>query len=349
MSIRDRLVPAVAGVAVLVVALMVIVLLRSAANDGTDALENAKVAQVRTTADSFNARVESSITSLGGLGARPWELTLRSAADQATLKTFAIDPDALSGTFLVDADDTVTNGVLLRPGKLGSTFDPPGWEKAKAALASLAGRRPARGRVRGDDRAAELFLRGRHPGRVTHQRAWRLRLRAGADQRLDLQPGDPRARRGKKLLGDLAVPGQQRRGGRLHPQQRAGITGARRTPARARPRGCTRSATTSSSAPTSRSSGGASCSPRTATEFVEPLAGPLQSAGLILVLLLLAVGLTLTIVLARRLRQSREQETRLRELNRSAGRVHLGGLPRAAHAGLRACSASSRRASTTGT
>ena len=91
---------------------------------------------MRTTADSFNARVESSISSLGGLGARPWELTLRSAADRATPKTFAIDPDALSGTFLVDADDTVTNGVLLRPGRLGSKFDPSGWEKVKAALAS---------------------------------------------------------------------------------------------------------------------------------------------------------------------------------------------------------------------
>ena len=136
MHIRDRFVPAAAGVAVLLVALMVIALLRSAANDGTEALEKAKVAQVGTTADSFNARVESSITSLGGLGARPWELTLRSAADQATLKTFAIDPDALSGTFLVDANDTVTNGVLLRPGMLGSKFDPAGWAKAKAELAT---------------------------------------------------------------------------------------------------------------------------------------------------------------------------------------------------------------------
>jgi len=97
------------------VALMVIALLRSAENDGTDALEKAKSAQVRTTADSFNARVESSISSLGGLGARPWDLTPGSAADKATLNTFAVDPDALSGTFLVDANDTVTNGVLLRP------------------------------------------------------------------------------------------------------------------------------------------------------------------------------------------------------------------------------------------
>ena len=136
MSIRDRLLPVAAGTAVLMVALMVILLLRSAANDGTDALERAKVAQVRTTADSFNARVESGMTSVGGLGSRPWELTERSAADQASLKAFAIDPDALAGSFLVDADDTVTNGVLLRPDMLGSKFDPPGWEKAKAALAS---------------------------------------------------------------------------------------------------------------------------------------------------------------------------------------------------------------------
>ncbi len=53
------------------------------------------------------------------------------------------------------------------------------------------------------------------------------------------------------------------------------------------------------------------------SEFVAPLAGPLQSVGLVLVLLLLAIGLMLTITLARRLRESREQEQRLRELNRS--------------------------------
>src|SRR5204862_2661746 len=52
-------------------------------------------------------------------------------------------------------------------------------------------------------------------------------------------------------------------------------------------------------------------------ELVTPLTGPLQAVGLILVLLLLVVGLTLTALLARRLRQSREQEARLRELNRS--------------------------------
>ena len=53
------------------------------------------------------------------------------------------------------------------------------------------------------------------------------------------------------------------------------------------------------------------------TQFVDALSGPLQQAGLILVLLLLAVGLLLVVLLVRRLRAAREQERRLRELNRS--------------------------------
>ena len=51
--------------------------------------------------------------------------------------------------------------------------------------------------------------------------------------------------------------------------------------------------------------------------FVRPLAGPLQTAGIVLVLLLLLIGLTLTAVLARRLRQAREEEKRMRELHRA--------------------------------
>ena len=136
MWLRDRLVPAVAGLAVLAVAVVVVVLLRSAERDGTDALENAKVAQVRTTATSFNNRVDSSIQSLAGLGARPWELTLRSKADKQILDTFAIDPEAESGSFLVDDKGTITNGTLLRPGMLGSTYDAPGWDRALEELAN---------------------------------------------------------------------------------------------------------------------------------------------------------------------------------------------------------------------
>ena len=222
MSIRDRLVPALAGVAVLLVALMVIALLRSASNEGSDALEKAKLAQVRTTADSFNARVESSFSALAGLGSRPWELTLRSAADQATLKTFAIDPDALSGSFLVNADDTITAGVLLRPGRLGSTFEPAGLGQGQGGAGLDTGGRAARDQVRRDDRAAQLCLRRRHQGQDPDQRARCLHLRAGTDQRLALQQGDSRADQRSPHQRDLALPGQQRHRDRLHAGQRPG-------------------------------------------------------------------------------------------------------------------------------
>ena len=316
MSIRDRLVPAIAGVAVLLVALMVIALLRSASNEGSDALEKAKLAQVRTTADSFNARVESSFSALAGLGSRPWELTLRSAADQATLKAFAIDPDALSGSFLVNADDTITDGVLLRPGRLGSTYSTAGWAKAKAALAStpavvlpvsrtgVTTELPSyafavaiRGKSPTSVRGAYIFeqaLTNDSPfsqeirGLVTDHRssaAWRFLDSNGAviastlNNGLGQQVSDPRLRKapeGLHEIGDNMV-----------------ISAA--VPA----------------------VGWHVVFTQNHSEFVKPLAGPLQSAGLILVLLLLAVGLILTVVLARRLRQSREQEKRLLALNRS--------------------------------
>ncbi len=316
MSIRDRLFPAVAGAAVLMVALIVIALLRSAANDGTEALENAKVAQVRTTADSFNARVESSFTGLGGLGSRPWELTLRSAADRATLNTFAIDPEAISGTILVDADDTVTNGVLLRPGMLGSSFDPPGWEKAKAALASspavvlpvassgVTTELPSyafvvaiRGTTPTSVRGAFVFEQA-----LTNDSPFNQEIRGLADEQNSTAIWRFLDSNGATVASTLS-------------------TGLGTPVADARLRGLPEGLhqigdklVVSADVP---AVGWRVVFTQNRSEFVEPLAGPLQSAGLILVLLLLAVGLTLTVDLARRLRKSREQEARLRALNRS--------------------------------
>ena len=66
-----------------------------------------------------------------------------------------------------------------------------------------------------------------------------------------------------------------------------------------------------------RSSGGRVVFTQERDEFVAPLAGPLQVAGLVLVLLMLAVGLVLVTILVRRLRQAQEEERRLRELSRA--------------------------------
>jgi signal transduction histidine kinase len=317
MSLRDRLFPAVAGLAVLMVAVVVVVLLRSAANQGTEALERAKVAQVRTTADSFNARVQSGITSLGGLGSQPWKLTPRDPSDQKTLQTYSTDPNALAGTFLVDAHATVTNGVLLRPGRLGSTFHPPGgWSKLESSLTSSAAVvlpvTPSGLTTELPSYAFAVAIRGSSPtsvrGAIVFEQAlttdsafskeirslsdhssatasWRFLDGNGAVIASTLPKGLGQPVPDKRLRA--LSEGLHQVGGNLVVSADVPVVGWRVIFVQDR------------------------------SEFVRPLAGPLQSVGLILILLLLAVGLLLTIVLARRLRQSRDQEQRLLALNRS--------------------------------
>ncbi len=107
------------------VAAAVVLLLRGAETEGIDALAQAKIAQVPATANSFNARVAVPAHSRRrarrlALGAHPRQ----RRRPGASCKTYDVDPNAQSGFFLVDAYDTVTAGVLLRPGAVGSSFPP---------------------------------------------------------------------------------------------------------------------------------------------------------------------------------------------------------------------------------
>lgn len=316
MSSRDRVLPILAGLSVLLVGVVMIALLRGAERDGTRALEDAKTAQVQTTAQSFDARVESTFESLGGLGARPWELTLRSAADQAVLDTFSIDPEAESGTFLVDDRDRIVSGTLLRPGRLGSTYDAPGWEQAKAALAGtnavilpvadsgVTSELPTYAfavAIRGEDptsvRGAFVFesaltkessfsqeIQGlADPASQTE--SWRFIDNGGRVVATTLATGlgQPVPEEGLRELG----PGQHELGEDLVFVADVPSVGWQVVFTQER------------------------------DEFVGPLAGPIQTVGLILVLVLLALGLLLTVMLTRRLRQEREERRRLLELTRS--------------------------------
>lgn len=316
MPMRDRLVPAAAGLAVLTVALLVVILLRSAVADGTDALEQAKLAQVQTTARSFDARVESTFASLGGLGARPWELTPGSAADKATLDTFAIDPEALSGSLLVDESDRVVNGVLLRPGMLGSTYDAPGWEEAKAALASApAVMLPVTGSGVTTELPSYAFaiaIRGSTPDSVrgafifeqalTNDSTFNQEIRALVTDRSTTAAWRFLDDRGSVVATTLDT-------GLGEPVPEDGIEGLAEGLHIV-------DGDLVATAPVP-SVGWQVVFTQDRDEFVAPLAGPLQNAGLLLALLLLAVGVTLTAVLARRLRHSREEQRRLAELSRA--------------------------------
>ena len=316
MSLRERLVPLIAAAAVLGVAAVVVLMLRSAQADGIDALEDAKLAQVSTTASSFDARVESSLGSVAALGARPWELKQGSAADQAVLDTYAIDPQARSGLFLVDADDTITSGVLLQPDRLGSTFDDPGWAAAKEQLLTtpVAVLPITASGVTTDlpTYAFAIAIPGTTPGTlrgafifetaVTEDSTFNQEIQALADKEessatwrfLDSN-GVVVATSASSGLGEMATDldvgsldeGRSTDDGRL--VFVADVDSVGWTVVFTQER----------------------------DEFVAPLAGPLRVAGLVLVLLMLAVGLLLVGNLIRRLRHAQEEERRLRELARS--------------------------------
>ncbi len=311
---RDRLLPAAALLAVLAVALVVVALLRSASTNGTHALEDSKVAQVRSTANSFNARIEASFGSIGGLGARPWELTRGSAADQSVLKAYAIDPKAISGFFLVDATDTITDGVLLRQGRLGSKFDPSRWAEVTRALTSApAVVLP----VTTDGATTELpsyafavAIRGASPTSVRGAFVFEQALTEDSVFNVEIQASisgshTTAALRFLDSNGAVVATTLPSGLGSVVPDKRlrdlspglhhigADLVVAADVPA----------------------AGWHVVFTQRNSEFVKPLAGPLQTAGLVLVLLLLGVGLTLTWLLSKRLRQAREAERRLRALH----------------------------------
>ncbi len=315
MTIRNRLVPTLAFVAIAAVAAIVVSLLSIASSDGSQALKQAKEAQVRSVASSFDARLAAAFASVAGLGAQPWELKPDSAPDQQMLAAYAIDPDAVSGNFLIDERDVITAGVLLRPGMLGSRFAPADWARAKARLASEPAivlpvqRRGVTTEL--PSYALVVAIRGKSPTSVrgafvfeqalTEDSAFNLEIRALSDD------ATTAAWRFVDSNGTVLATTLPTGLGEPAPDSVSGDTsdGLRVVDG---------DLVISAVVP--------SVSWRVVftqdeSEFVEPLAGPLQTAGLVLVLLLLGIGLTMTVVLARRLRRAREEEKRLRALHRA--------------------------------
>jgi signal transduction histidine kinase len=313
---RDRLAPTLAGALVVIVALSVVLLLRVANDQGTDALIAAKLAQVKATADSYNARVSSGLSSVSSLGSRPWQLTPGSQADAAVLKSYSPDPNAQSGLYLVDSSDTVTNGVLLKPGRLGSHFDPAEWQKITQQLVQ----KPAivlpvaKGGLTTDlpQYAFVVAIRGSSPTSVRGALVFEQALTATSSFEQEIAQLGVKAPSSAAWFfidslasvvattkdTELGQTVEDKRYLTVHPGQTD--LGNR--------------IVFTADVP---SIGWRVVFRENRSQFVDAVSGPLQQAGLILVLLLFAVGLSLVVLLVRRLRAAREQEQRLRELNRS--------------------------------
>jgi signal transduction histidine kinase len=313
---RDQLVPAVAGTLVVVVAVSVVLLLRSANDQGIQALTQAKLQQVQASADSFNARVEAGLNSASGLGAAKWQLTMRSPADAKVLASYNVDPNAQSGFFLIDVHDRITNGVLLRPHRLGTVFDPPGWAKAKRQLEaeSSAVLPVSRSGLTTELPEYDLIvaIRGATPGSVRGALVFETALTArSAFQQEIAQLGDRAASTSAWFFVDsmgVVVATTQDTGlGRPveDPRYLSVPTGLAYLGDRI---------VISADVPALH---WRVIFREDRAQFESGVTGPLQEAGLILVLLLLLIGLLLVVILVRRLRDAREQERRLRELSRS--------------------------------
>ena len=123
---RDRLLVIGAAVAVAAIASLIIVTVLDAARRGVDALENQKREQIEQLSRSMEAQIGSVVTGFGGVVARPYTFEVDDPGDLELLESLGFQADATTGIYLVDTQLRVTNGTLLRdPDIVGTRVDNP--------------------------------------------------------------------------------------------------------------------------------------------------------------------------------------------------------------------------------
>lgn len=306
--LREILAPVLAAVLIIAMALGVLTLLRVANSRGTDALIDAKVSQVGVTASSFDARYATQLGAGAGIGGTAWELRPNSAADQVILNTFNGILEPGSGVLLVDSRDTITAGLGLGPGIVGSRFAPPGWDQVKAGLAtrsmvvlgvierSLTSGQPSYRYV--------LAIRGKSPGSVRGAIVAELPVTANSALQAEIAHLDEPGATDRWLLldGNGTVVASSTGAGIAKP-----VDDVRYVSSPAGRMDLGSRVVVTADVP---SLGWRLVFQQERDELAKPLAAPLQDAGLALMVLVLLIGLMLSVVLVRR-RSAR----RLRELD----------------------------------
>jgi signal transduction histidine kinase len=128
---RDRLI-ALGAIALLVaLATTVVVLVLDAQHAGIETREDFRLEQAQAEANRMDTRVQQAYGSLAGIYGAPGAFTLKpnDPADAALL--VPQDPEARTGSVLVDADGVIVNGSLLRDeAVIGETLDRAGLDRA---------------------------------------------------------------------------------------------------------------------------------------------------------------------------------------------------------------------------
>ena len=317
----DQLLPVLVLLGFLAAALVINLLLSSAEQRGVDALEESSLAEVQAIARSQNQRFESQLTGVNGFLADPrdpYELVVGSEPDlvklNALLAQLETIPGFRTGFYVLDANGVVTQGVrFLDPATVGQPFEWPGYDELVVRPTFVAGQGGilpvSEGLTTEEPVTATVIPINSGPGTPVRG-AFVFEQQVAIDSAFNLEIKQlNRGETGEYLVYDnrgsvVASNDPGLLGNPLEDDRM--VTG---------PLGTHRYDDQLVAIETVPSAGWRVAFRQDIEEFEEPLAAPLETVGRVLVLGILAAGFVFTVGLYSRLRASRAEQERLRQIS----------------------------------
>lgn len=129
--VRDRVVAVVAVVILVALAGTVVALVLDAQRSGIETREEFRLEQARSEANQMESRFQSAYQSLLGAYGSPGTFTMVPGDEADATLIAPRDPQARTGTVLVDTEGVIVNGALLRDAAdVGDRVDREGLERA---------------------------------------------------------------------------------------------------------------------------------------------------------------------------------------------------------------------------
>ncbi len=313
----EQVLPVLVLLGFLAAAVVLTFLLSSAQQRGVDALEDSIRGEVQAIAGSQDQRFENTFSSAEGLATPQggtYDLTVGSPGDAEKLEIFLRFTENLrSGFYLVNADDVITQGVqLLDPETIGTEFEWPGFDELKAQPDFAQGEGGvlpvAEGRTTEEPVIALVVpIVDQASGTVRGAFVFESVVSVDSDFNKEigqLQHGDTGEYLVYDVRGSVVASNDPSLIGRMLADDRL----LDRDPGVHRYDG---QVVVIDEIPTV---GWRVAFRQDTDEFEEPLSGPLDSVGRILVVGILGVGFVFTFALYRRLRAARAEQERLRQL-----------------------------------
>lgn len=312
----ELLLPALVLLGFLGSTIVVNLLLTSAQDRGVRALEESIEAEVEALAGAQNQRFVNTFAGTVGLAnpaGEPYEIVEGSADDLRRLEELLrLVPDVRSGFYLLDAEGHITQGVQLLDPVLGEAFSWPGF----AALATsptfaqgVGGVLPVAQGLTTEEPVLALVLPIIDPATGSRRGAFVFESVVAVDSDFNKEIGVlRRGETGQYLFYDNAGSVVAASDPSLLGQA---LTDDRLVTASPGVHRFDDEVVVLADVP---SVGWRVAFRQDADELEDPLAGPLETVGWVLVVGLLGAGALLTVVLHRRLRASRAEQERLRQL-----------------------------------